>query len=170
MHTHTYAHTHIPGISCGQKSSQAGHLGSVLPLKYLATHGLCILMPHAGLSQIWDYERKKKGEEKCRLVWLLVKCASWQRCGHKAGTNLEHDVATDVTLFHLVLVHCSDVSVHLDNTSGGQHVFTPFLNVRKTIPHKPKFSNNVESELCSVFLFFYKITIKFNEKQWDILN
>lgn len=42
----------IPGISCGQKSSQAGHRGSALPLKYLATHGLCIFMPHTGFSQI----------------------------------------------------------------------------------------------------------------------
>lgn len=44
---------HIPGISCGQKSSQEGQRGSDLPLKYLATHGLCIFMPHVGFSQIW---------------------------------------------------------------------------------------------------------------------
>lgn len=43
------------------------------------------------------------------------------------GANLEHNVATDVALFHLVLVHGSDVGVHLDDASGGQRVFAPFL-------------------------------------------
>lgn len=50
----------IPGISWGQKSSQAGHCGSDLPLKYLATHGLCIFMPHVGFSQIWHWKQKRK--------------------------------------------------------------------------------------------------------------
>lgn len=56
-------------------------------------------------------------------------------CGIVTNLRLEHNVATDVTLFHLVLVHCSDVSVHLDNTSGGQHVFTPF-HVQPPVLHQ----------------------------------
>lgn len=48
----------VPGISCGQKSSQAGHRGSVFPLKYLATHGLCIFIPQSGFSQIWHFREK----------------------------------------------------------------------------------------------------------------
>lgn len=40
---------------------------------------------------------------------------------------LESNVVTDVAHFDLVLIHSADVRLHLDDTSGGQGVFTPFL-------------------------------------------
>jgi len=58
----------LPGISCGQKSSQAGHRGSVLPLKYLATHGLCIFMPQVGFSQIWHWGTEERYSDEINTV------------------------------------------------------------------------------------------------------
>lgn len=46
----------------------------------------------------------------------------------RGNIYLEDDVVTDVAHFNLVLIHCANVWLHLYNTSGGQSVFTPFLN------------------------------------------
>ena len=69
--------TLLPGISCGQKSSQAGHRGSVLPLKYLATQGVWILMPHVGFSHIWHWEVKRPDYYK-NEAWNQMHCLESQ--------------------------------------------------------------------------------------------
>lgn len=76
--------TLLPGISCGQKSSQAGHRGSVLPLKYLATQGVWILMPHVGFSHIWHWEVKNT-----RLLqkWCMKPNALPRKPGYISGVN-----------------------------------------------------------------------------------
>lgn len=75
----------------------------------------------------------------------------------KERLNLKHNVATDVTHFDLVLVHCSDVRLHLNNTSGGQRVLPPFLNQRNTIPHKPKIISNVEKTIWWIQIIFLEM-------------
>lgn len=41
---------------------------------------------------------------------------------------LKSYVVADLTFFHLILKHGVDVLLHLNDASGGQHVFTLVLN------------------------------------------
>lgn len=41
---------------------------------------------------------------------------------------LKGDVVADVTHFDLVLIHFANILLHLNDTSGGQGVFTSFLS------------------------------------------
>lgn len=71
------------------------------------------------------------GTKRNKTAHLLSSCAQCRRSGRKVGGNLEEDVAADVALLHLLLVHGPDVGVHLNDAPGGQHVLTLSLKVHK---------------------------------------
>lgn len=58
---------------------------------------------------------------------------SFSGCCYLFGVYLEDNVVTDAAHFDLVLIHSANVLLHLDDTSGGQAVFTLFLNSKKRV-------------------------------------
>lgn len=64
---------------------------------------------------------------------------------------LESNVVTNVADFDLVLIHCADERLHLNDTSGGQGVFTSFLYESTEINNKQINQQNRGQVWLSIF-------------------